>query len=264
MRLLLALIAALAAGCATGPRIDDTYTSVSQDSRVQFLVIHFTNEGWASSLKTLTEASSRPVSSHYLVRDDPPVVYRLVDEGRRAWHAGLSSWRRVTSLNATSIGIEIVNAGEKGSPQGTPPGELVFAEYPRAQIDAVLALVKDIVKRHAIKPENIVGHSDIAPQRKVDPGPKFPWKRLADEGLIAWPDAARVSERRAAHEQSLPDVLWFQEKLYRHGFEVPRTGELDDPTRRVISAFQMKYRPERYDGTPDAETAAILDVLVGP
>jgi N-acetylmuramoyl-L-alanine amidase len=264
MRLLLALLAALAAGCASGPRIDTTYGSVNQDSRVQFLVIHFTNESFASSLKTLTEPSSRPVSSHYLVRDDPPIVYRLVDEGRRAWHAGVSSWRRVTALNAASIGIEIVNAGEKGSPPGSPPGDLVFAEYPPAQIDAVVALVKDIVKRHGIAPQNIVGHSDIAPQRKVDPGPKFPWKRLADEGLIPWPDAERVAQRRAAMEQSLPDVLWFQEKLYRHGFEVPRNGELDEATVRVISAFQMKYRPARYDGMPDAETAAILDVLVGP
>src|SRR6476620_9438902 len=116
MRILAMLMLALAAGCASGPRIDTAYGSVNQDSRVQFLVIHFTNESFASSLKTLTETSSRPVSSHYLVRDDPPVVYRLVDEGQRAWHAGVSSWRRVTALNSASIGIEIVNAGEMGSP----------------------------------------------------------------------------------------------------------------------------------------------------
>lgn len=264
MRILALLMLALAAGCASGPRIDTTHASVNQDSRVQFLVIHFTNEDFPISLKTLTEASSRPVSSHYLVRDDPPVVYRLVDEGQRAWHAGVSSWRRVTALNSASIGIEIVNAGDMPSAPGTPPGELVFPEYPKAQIDVVVALVKDIVKRHGIRPENIVGHSDIAPQRKVDPGPKFPWKRLADEGLIPWPDAERVAQRRAAMEQALPDIAWFQERLYRHGFEVPRNGELDEATVRVISAFQMKYRPSRYDGMPDAETAAILDVLVGP
>lgn len=254
------LVTALLAGCASGPRIDTFYASVNQDSRAQFLVIHFTNEDFPSSLKTLTEASSRPVSSHYLVRDDPPTVYRLVDESRRAWHAGVSSWRRNTPINASSIGIEIVNPGEKGS----PPGELVFHEYPKAQVDAVVALVKDIVKRHGIRPENIVGHSDIAPQRKVDPGPKFPWKRLADERLIRWPDATTVEQRRPAFEQSLPDVAWFQERLYRHGFEVPRNGELDAATRRVIMAFQMKYRPARYEGNPDAETAAILDVLVDP
>src|SRR5437016_3497785 len=183
MRLILPLvmiIASLATGCASGPSIDTSHTAVNQDSRVQFLVIHFTNETWESSLSTLT-AGKAQVSSHYLVRDDPPVAYRLVDEGQRAWHAGVSSWRRVTALNSASIGIEIVNAGDR-SPAGTPIGDLAFAEYPKAQIDVVVALVKDIVKRHNIRPENVVGHSDIAPQRKVDPGPKFPWKRLADEG----------------------------------------------------------------------------------
>lgn len=257
------MTAALSAGCAVGPSIDTSYTAVNQDSRVQFVVIHFTNEAWDSSLSTLT-AGKAAVSSHYLVRDDPPVVYRLVDEGKRAWHAGVSSWRRTTALNSASIGIEIVNPGEKGSPPGTARGDLVFAEYPKAQIDAVIALVKDIVKRHGVKPENVVGHSDIAPQRKVDPGPKFPWKRLADEGLVVWPDAAKVAERRVQYEREMPDVEWFQEHLFRHGFEVPRDGALDEQTVRVISAFQMKYRPARYDGMPDAETAAILDALVGP
>jgi N-acetylmuramoyl-L-alanine amidase len=264
MKRLVVPLALVLAGCASGLRIDETYTSANQDSRVQFIVIHFTNEGWASSLKTLTEPSERSVSSHYLVRDDPPRVHRLVDEGRRAWHAGVSSWRRTTALNASSIGIEIVNGGEMGSPYaGVPIGELVFAEYPKAQVDAVVDLVKDIARRHQVRPENIVGHSDIAPQRKVDPGPKFPWKRLADEGLIAWPDAGLVAQRRAAYEQALPDIAWFQDKLHRHGFEVPRHGELDAATRRVLAVFQMKYRPERYDGTPDAHTAAILDALVG-
>ncbi len=256
------IIASLATGCASGPSIDTSYTAVNQDSRVKFVVIHFTNETWDSSLSTLT-AGKAQVSSHYLVRDDPPAVYRLVDEGKRAWHAGVSSWRRTTALNSASIGIEIVNLGDR-SPPGTPVGELQFAEYPKAQIDAVIALVKDIVKRHDIRPENVVGHSDIAPQRKVDPGPKFPWKRLADEGLIEWPDAAKVAERREQYEREPPDVAWFQDRLYRHGFEVPRDGALDDQTVRVIAAFQMKYRPERYDGMPDAETAAILDALVNP
>ena len=259
-RLLLLLAAALVAGCATGPRIDTTYSSENQDGRVQFLVLHFTAETWESSLQTLTKESKRPVSAHYLVRDDPPVIYRLVDEGRRAWHAGVSSWRRYTQLNSSSIGIEIVNLGDKGSPPDAP----VFRDYPPAQLDAVVALVKDIVRRHGIRPENIVGHAEIAPQRRVDPGPKFPWKRLADEGLVSWPDAAKVAERRAGFERELPDMEWFQERLYRHGYEVPRNGELDEPTRRVIASFQMRYRPDRYDGFPDAETAAILDVLVEP
>lgn len=246
----------LLAGCAGGPPIDTTYTSVSQDSRVQYLVIHFTSEDFASSLKVLTEG---PVSAHYLVRDDPPTVYRLVDESRRAYQAGVSSWKGQTQLNAASIGIEIVNLGDRG-----PPDNLQWFDYPKAQMDVVVALVKDIVKRHQIRPDRIVGHSDIAPQRKVDPGPRFPWKRLADEGLIPWPDANAVAQRLPAFEAQLPDAAWFQDRLEKHGFAVQKTGELDAATRRVVAAFQMKYRPARFDGTPDAETAALLDVLVNP
>jgi N-acetylmuramoyl-L-alanine amidase len=240
------------AGCASGPRIDTSHTAANQDSRVQFLVLHFTSSDFASSLKILTEG---PVSSHYLVRDDPPTVYRLVDEDRRAYHAGVSYWKGNTHLNAASIGIEIVNEGLQGG---------AWQRYPKAQMDVVLELVRDIVRRHEIRPERIVGHSDIAPQRKVDPGPMFPWKRLADEGLIPWPDAPAVAQRRATFEQALPDIAWFQQRLAQHGFAVPRGGELDNETRNVLIVFQMKYRPERFDGTPDAETAALLDVLVDP
>jgi N-acetylmuramoyl-L-alanine amidase len=246
----------LLAGCAGGPPIDTSYTSIGQESRAQWLVIHYTVGDFPASLKVLTEG---PVSSHYLVRDDPPIVYRLVDESRLAWHAGVSSWKGYTQLNASSIGIEIVNLAVEG-----PPETGYWPEFPPAQVDAVVALVKDIVRRHHIRPDHIVGHSDIAPQRKMDPGPKFPWKRLADEGLIPWPDANAVAQRRPGFEAQLPDVLWFQDMLGRHGFAVPKNGELDAATRRVVSAFQMKYRPARFDGTPDAETAALLDVLVNP
>jgi N-acetylmuramoyl-L-alanine amidase len=219
-------------------------------------VIHFTSTPFEPALRILT---GDQVSSHYLVNDDPPTIYRLVDERERAYHAGVSSWKGQTQLNAASIGIEIVNRGD--TDPAYPGG---FSPYPEAQIAVVLELVKDIVRRHQIRPERIVGHSDVAPQRKVDPGPRFPWKRLADAGLIPWPDARKVAERQPAFEQALPDVAWFQEMLARHGFEVSRHGELDTATRNVLRAFQMKYRPARYDGTPDAETAALLDVLVKP
>ncbi len=242
----------LAAACASGPQVDARYTAVSQDSRVQFLVLHFTSSDFPSSLDTLTQGE---VSAHYLVRDAPPTVYRLVDESRRAWHAGQSAWLGYTNLNEGSIGIEIVN-------RGTELGD--WQPYPAAQVDVVIALVKDIVRRHRIRPERIVGHSDIAPQRKADPGPRFPWKRLADEGLIRWPDAAEVARRQRAFERQLPDVQWFQRMLARHGFAVPLNGELGEETRNVIAAFQMKYRPARFDGLPDSETAALVDVLVNP
>jgi N-acetylmuramoyl-L-alanine amidase len=252
----LLLLVGVLSGCATGPRIDTTYTAQSQDSRAQFLIIHYTVGNFPSSLKTLTEG---PVSSHYLVNDEPPTIYRLVDETRRAFHAGVSYWKGSTQLNASSIGIEIVNPGERKTASGVE-----WVDFPKAQIDAVIELVKKVVAEHNIKGERILGHSDIAPQRKVDPGPKFPWKRLADEGLIPWPDAARVNALIPQYQREFPGVAWFQEKLDRHGFLVPRNGELDEPTRRVIAAFQMKYRQTKFDGEPDAETAAILDVLTAP
>jgi N-acetylmuramoyl-L-alanine amidase len=253
IKILLLLLACIASGCAVGPRIDRTYTAASQDSRAQYLILHFTYGDYPSSLKELTVG---PVSSHYLVRDDPVEIYGLVDESRRAYHAGASSWKGQTMLNAASIGIEIVNAGNRLAAQG-----IAWQEYPKEQVDAVIRLVKWIVERHEIRPDRILGHSDIAPQRKIDPGPRFPWKRLADEGLIPWPDATRVAERRIAYEAQLPGLDWFQAKLAEHGFAVPQTGELDVATQKVIAAFQMKYRQSRYDGVPDAETAAILDVM---
>ena len=241
------------AGCASGPPIDTTYSAKTQASRVQFLIIHYTAGNFPVSLKTLTEEG---VSSHYLVNDNPPTIYRLVDENRRAYHAGVSAWRGNAQLNSSSIGIEIVNAGRKDGPDGAQ-----WFDYPQAQIDAVIALVKKIVAEHNIKPEHVLGHSDIAPQRKTDPGPRFPWKQLADLGLIQWPDASRVQLKIPDYERQLPDVEWFQQKLARHGFEVPRQGDFDEATRHVLSAFQMKYRPGKIDGVPDAETAAMLDVL---
>lgn len=255
-KLLFAIAATLLAGCASGPPIDTTYQAVQHRSRVGWLIIHYTALDWPTSLRVLT---TQAVSSHYLVRDNPATIYQLVDENRSAFHAGLSSWKGFTNLNDASIGIEIVNLGYEGAPPNR-----TYPHYPPDQIDAVVALVKKIVKEHDIKPDRILGHSDIAPQRKSDPGPRFPWKRLADEGLILWPDAAAVAARIPAHEVQLPDVLWFQDRLATHGFVVPKTGTLDEPTRRVIAAFQMKYRPAVFDGMPDAETAAILEVMTRP
>jgi N-acetylmuramoyl-L-alanine amidase len=253
------VVALLLGGCATGLKVDSTYTAVSQDSRVQYLIIHFTAEDFPGSLRVLTQG---PVSSHYLVSarqgDAPAKVYQLVDENRRAYHAGVSSWKGATALNASSIGIEIVNLGGRRGVNGVG---LNFQDFDPEQMDRVVELVKDIVARHQIKPDRILGHSDIAPTRKNDPGPKFPWKRLADAGLIVWPDASAVAARKTAFDAALPSLKWFQEKLSQHGFTLPATGEQDRLTTDVLSAFQQKYRPARFDGLPDAETAAILDVL---
>jgi len=251
------LLIALLAGCATGPQYDKTYTAKGQSSRARFLVLHYTVGDRASSLKTLTEAQ---VSAHYMVTDDPkPVIYNLVDENNAAWHAGNSSWKNYTQLNNSSIGIEIVNSGWKDTPNGR-----VYAPFPQSQIDAIIPLVRDIVTRHHITPENVLGHSDIAPLRKQDPGPMFPWKQFADAGLVVWPDAARVALVTPIFQTQLPDVAWYQKKLATWGYGLVQSGNLDEQTRTVLSAFQMKYRPADFAGNPDAETASLLEVLTTP
>lgn len=255
--LLSALLLALLTGCATGPQIDRSHTAVGQASRVRFIVLHYTAQDSERSLHTLTE---QEVSAHYLLTDDPkPVLYGLVDEKNAAWHAGVSSWKTYTQLNNSSIGIEIVNKGWVDTPQGR-----LYTPFTAAQIDTLIPLLQDLIQRHHVAPENILGHSDIAPQRKQDPGPLFPWARLAAAGLIVWPDAARVAAAEPLYTAQLPDVAWFQQKLAVHGYAVPQTGVLDEPTRTVLAAFQMKYRPARFDGMPDAQSAAILDVLTTP
>ena len=258
---LLATATALLLGaCATTQmNINTQHKSAIQASRVQFLILHYTVADFEDSLDILT-GTKRGVSVHYLVRDEPVQVYRLVDESRLARHAGESYWNGMSTLNASSIGIEIVNPGYVDTPDGR-----VYAPYPQSQIDSVIRLAKDIVARHGIAPGHVLGHADIAPGRKQDPGPQFPWKQLADAGLIAWPDAEQVAARLAFHQSApLPDIAWFQQRLAAVGYRTPQTGVLDQATRNVISTFQMKYRPADIHGEPDAETAAYLDVASSP
>lgn len=247
--------AALLAGCAAPSpgslKIDHSIQAVSHSSRVGFVVIHYTATDTPRAIEIL---SKQNVSSHYLITDEtPPRIYQLVDETRRAWHAGTSEWYGRSDLNAASIGIEIVNSGPIGD---------AWQPYSDAQLDTLTALLRDIVTRHQILARNIVGHSDIAAQRKQDPGPAFPWKRLADAGLGRWYDPAKASRLTMQYSQTeLPSMAEIQESLRRAGYAAPETGVLDTATRRVIRAFQMHYRPARHDGLPDAETLAILHAL---
>ncbi|RMV61041.1 N-acetylmuramoyl-L-alanine amidase [Pseudomonas amygdali pv. lachrymans] len=240
--------------CASGPRLDTSHPSVNFDGRVQYVVMHYTSISMEKSLQLLTHGE---VSSHYLIGDDSKAtIYKLVDESARAWHAGESEWEGRTWLNSSSIGIEIVNPGFKDTPAGR-----LWYPYTEAQIQSITVLLKDIVKRNKIDPKHIIGHSDIAPTRKQDPGPLFPWKRLAAEGLGIWPDERLVAQHQALLATNLPSISWFQQQLARLGYSAPQTGELDTATRQVLAAFQMHYRPARFDGEPDAQSAAILQVL---
>ncbi|MDI2592983.1 N-acetylmuramoyl-L-alanine amidase [Pseudomonas sp. 681] len=244
----------LLAGCASGPRYDTSHPSANHDSRAQFVVVHYTSASLQRSLQLLTHGQ---VSSHYLIGDDSHgTIYKLVDENLRAWHAGESEWQGRTWLNSSSIGIEIVNPGFRDTPAGR-----VWYPYSEAQVQSLIVLLKDIIKRNNITPEHIIGHSDIAPLRKLDPGPLFPWKRLAAEGLGAWPNEQAVARQQALFDTQLPSIGWFQQQLARLGYATPQTGELDVATRHVLAAFQMHYRPSRFDGTPDAQSAAMLQVL---
>lgn len=251
-RLLLVMLVALLAGCATGGlRINTEHSSRAQDSRIRYIIVHYTAGDSARALAVLT---SGQVSAHYLVDNDASAtIYRLVDENRRAWHAGDSEWEGRNSLNASSIGIELVNRGFRDTSEGR-----VWYPFPQAQIDALILLLKDIKQREGISGENILGHSDVAPQRKLDPGPLFPWHQLAAAGVVAWPRQALVDHRLTQLAGVVPPIGWFQEQLSRIGYTIEQTGEFDEATKNVIAAFQMKYRQTLYDGQPDLETAAWL------
>jgi N-acetyl-anhydromuramyl-L-alanine amidase AmpD len=274
--------------------IDASRVSENQEARVRLLVLHYTERDLATSLKLLTEKAFK-VSAHYLVPnpEEPGRAYgqlfsyRLVPEHRLAHHAGISHWQGEQSLNAGSIGIEIVNLGfeqskaQRHNPKGVPmPPEgpaltkRTWIHYPEGQVKVIAALVRNIIDRHHIQPDKIVGHSDIAPQRKIDPGPLFPWAQLYQEfGIGAWPDENRV-RWYMDHAPWKGDLAELRRKLDAYGYEVSHsevapTSELNWQTRNIISAFQMHFRQKKmingapgYDGIPDVETVARLDALL--
>ena len=206
---------------------------------VSILVLHYTGmPDAAGAIARLSDPAAK-VSCHYLVAEDGQIV-RMVAEDKRAWHAGKSHWRGIDNLNSCSIGIEIVNPGHEHG----------YRPFPEAQIDALIPLVSDIVKRHCITRGNVVGHSDIAPARKQDPGELFPWYRLAKLRL-ALPRPTK----------NLMDPHWsdagFLLALERFGYEVT------DPLAATV-AFQRRFRPELIDGTIDGECRSILLALLLP
>ena len=277
LTLLLALTAELA-GCQgelpahqqarDGYRVDHRHASSAHNSRVHYLILHYTDEDQARSLEVL---SGPHVSSHYLLPAEPEErhVFQLVDESRRAWHAGVSAWGERHHLNDTSLGIEIVNQGPalsapellKRLDAPTPP-DLRWAPYSAAQVETLIALLRDLIERHDIEPVNVLAHSDVAPERKIDPGPAFPWQRLHDAGIGAWPDDEAVARYTRRFRQSPPDLATLQSALAAWGYAVTPSGQLDERTRAVLRAFQMHFRPADYRGYPDVDTAARLWALL--
>ncbi len=226
---------------------------------VDILVLHYTGMKTADeALARLTDPEAK-VSAHYTVGRDGR-VFRHVPEERRAWHAGVSWWSGERNVNARSIGIEIVNPGH----------EFGYVPFTDEQIAAVVELSKGILSRHPIPPGRVVGHSDVAPARKEDPGELFPWKHLADNGIGHWPLASPAQRERTAgaeHRQvrGSPDGNHDPEiaaQLARYGYGI--APHMDVPLAKVVTAFQRHFRPSCVDGMADDETCAILASLVAP
>lgn len=226
-----------------------------QNERIQFLVFHYTAQPLEKALATLSLANKQ-VSAHYLVPESPvsgkKIVYQLVAEEKRAWHAGMSYWKTHTHLNDSSIGIELVNLGfeEKSN-------QKIWFPYTEYQIELVINLSKSIIKRYNIHPSNVIGHSDIAPGRKFDPGPAFPWKILAENGVGVWPIKEQVDQYQT-ELINWPPIAEIQRNFKAYGYQVEETGVLDKQTEQVILAFQMHFRPSNYQGVLDKETYARL------
>jgi N-acetylmuramoyl-L-alanine amidase len=191
------------------------------------------------------------VSSHYFVFEDGRVV-QLVDEDRRAWHAGVSHWAGETDINSRSIGIEIANPGH----------EFGYRDFPEAQTDAVIALCNDILSRHRIPRERVLAHSDVAPARKEDPGERFPWEKLYLAGIGHWVQPEPISIGPALQIGDTGEAVGLLKDRFREvGYGLQPTADFDAEMEAVVRAFQRHYRPLRVDGIADPSTVATLERL---
>jgi N-acetylmuramoyl-L-alanine amidase len=220
--------------------------------RPDLLILHYTGmQDCESALRRLTEKSSE-VSAHYLVFEDGRIV-QLVPEKFRAWHAGLSSWQAERDINSHSIGIEVCNAGH----------DFGYPKFPRHQMQVVIALCKDIVKRNKILPEHVLAHSDIAPARKQDLGEKFPWHQLHMAGIGHFVRPAKITRgRKFRRGDKGAEILEAQRQLAEYGYGITPNGKFDAATEEVVIAFQRHFRPKRIDGVLDASTRATLAKLL--
>jgi N-acetylmuramoyl-L-alanine amidase len=216
------------------------------------LVLHYTGmDSSDAALDWLTQEESK-VSAHYLV-DEAGRIAQIVAERDRAWHAGQSLWAGETDLNSCSIGIEIHNPGH----------DFDYPDFPEMQMRAVEALCLDIFSRHAIAPERVLAHSDIAPGRKRDPGEKFDWARLARAGIGIWIEPAALGgDLGLGLGDEGETVAALQRKLAAFGYGVEPTGTYGKGLEQVIQAFQRRFRPAQIDGRADASTIATLDRLI--
>lgn len=219
---------------------------------IEILLLHYTGmTSAAAALDRLTDPEAK-VSAHFTI-DEDGTIYRHVDETRRAWHAGVSQWAGQSDINSRSIGIELVNPGH----------EFGYRAFPEPQIAILERLAEWLMKRHRIAPARVLGHSDVAPARKQDPGERFPWRRLAQSGIGVWPtEIAGPVAGLVGPGDGGEGVRVLQEKLARFGYGLDLSGQYDEATVQVVSAFQRHFRPERITGVADPETMRRLDGLL--
>ena len=221
---------------------------------ISYLVLHYTGmESGAAALERMRDGDAK-VSAHYMIEEDGR-IFRLVDEDKRAWHAGVSEWMGESNLNSASIGIEIVNGGHDW-----PNKDGSLPPYPDVQINALIVLCKEIMARHNIPAQNVLGHSDIAPARKIDPGEHFPWQGLAAAGVGIWPAQERDEDSRILFGAGQRDrgVAIVQSGLAKIGYAARVSGEHDALTQDIIKALQRRFRPSRVDGVVDIETMSLI------
>jgi len=215
------------------------------------IVLHYTGmRSGKAALDRLRDPEAK-VSAHYVVEEDGR-VFSLVPEARRAWHAGVASWAGAIDINACSVGIEIVNPGH----------EFGYRDFPPAQIDAVIALIADIRTRWTIPGARILGHSDVAPARKQDPGELFPWKALALAGHGLWAEPQAAPGPALAEGDAGLGVAVLRRALAGLGYGLETRGDFDSATALTVTAFQRHWRPARIDGIADGETRARLMALL--
>jgi len=215
------------------------------------IVLHYTGMPTGEAALARLRDPEAKVSSHYVVEEDGR-IFRLVPEERRAWHAGVSFWKGETDLNTRSVGVEIVNPGH----------EFGYRPFPDAQIAAVIELVGDIRTRWMVEDGRIVGHSDVAPDRKDDPGELFPWKRLAEAGHGLWAEPPAAPGAPLAEGEEGVGVFGLQAGLTRLGYDCAPSGKYDAHTTAVVRAFQRHWVQSRFDGVADGVTRARLIALL--
>ncbi|MAZ16211.1 MAG: N-acetylmuramoyl-L-alanine amidase [Ahrensia sp.] len=222
------------------------------ESPVDILLLHYTGMETGQGAEDWLCDPQSEVSCHYIVHEDGRVV-QMVPEALRAWHAGRSHWKGETDINSRSVGIEIVNGGH----------EFGLPAFPAPQIDAVIALSRDILARNAIPPERVLAHSDVAPGRKRDPGELFPWDRLAAAGVGHWVEPAQIGGGRFFSKGDTGQPIEaLQSMLAMYGYKAAITGAFDENTAAVVAAFQRHFRPARVDGVADASTIETLHRLL--